>query len=550
MLASIDTNGQFRHPVDITSPLSATEYLFRSTLFYELTLARSDPTCDIQKKATHLHDTYLVSDKITPFGNLHCLKHLTATYAKNSGRFPNANWLSGEELKVKGKVVLMNDLKRFGRGLIPMLQDFFKEHLIFSLPLREHYNWTFDRNTTLVDDISRRDPGYSVFTEVKNKLFKGMHEVLYKTVITHKDVKGRFYTHTDHNNRPIYKPQSREKWLANYSLFVGKLAATMHALGGQPGRAKELLLQYVFNLMDYLRSLIWFKDNLCFVLYYSKATATTRKDRIIAHGIPRALTDLIMPLVVLVRPLAVLWVKELHGTVRAKIQEESLFAQEGQPLRTELFSKHLQELTKAGMGVSLNIPEFRHTMIAVMRRVFENGDWATEEEDEELYNEDEDLPDQEMDGDLINIFEMQAGHSVPTARRDYAILTAQEWHMLSDDTVQKWIRASSQMFTWLLKSPLSNSPRSMLTGADPDDYIPESPVVTVPTPTRTLRLRSNKSAGAGATPTNEALEPLVNATPTSTHKLPSQTKRSANSTEAPYAESSTLNRNVKRKKFA
>ncbi|KAG8729608.1 hypothetical protein FRC10_003583, partial [Ceratobasidium sp. 414] len=191
--------------------------------------------------------------------------------------------------------------------------------------------------------------------------------------------------------------------------------------------------------------------------------------------------------------MAVLWVKELHGTAHAKIQGGSLFAQEGQLLRTELFSKHLQELTKAGMGVSLKIPEFHHTMIAVMHRIVENGDWvskrkptlsmtndwseyAAEVEDEELYDEDEDLPEQEMDQDLINVLELQAGHSVPTAHQDYAVLTAQEWHMLLDDTVQKWIQASCQMFTWLLKSPLSNSMRSTLTEADPDDYIPESPV--------------------------------------------------------------------------
>ncbi|KAG9099318.1 hypothetical protein FS749_001516 [Ceratobasidium sp. UAMH 11750] len=550
MLAAINTNGQFRHPVDLTSPLSATEYLFRSTLFYELALARSDPTCNIQEKATLLHDTYLVSDQITPFGNLQSLKHLTATYAKNSARFPNANWIAPlEELNVKGKVVLMNDLKRFGRGLIPMLRNFFNEHLIFGLSLRDHYGWLFDKNTQLVDDISRRDKGYSVFSPAVNSIFEGMHEVLYHTIITHEDVKHRFYTDTDQNMVPIWKDQARQKWLSNYSLFVGKLAVAMHTLGGQPGRAKELLVQYVVNLLGYLRSLIWLKNNLCFILYYNKATATTGKDRFIAHGIPRELTDIIMPLVVLVRPLAVHWVKDLHGIDRAKVQEQSLFAQAGEPLRTEQFSQHLQELTEAGMGVSLNIPQFRHMMIAVVRRVFEENDWVLEEEGEDIYDDDDEVPEEEMDRDLMNVFEMQAGHTPPTGRREYAILTAKEWHMLSDDTVLKWIEASRHMFRWILKSPLSTYTKSHLTELDADDYVPECPVGDIPNPSRALRSSSNSAKGKEVIPANPVLQSSAGATGSRTGRLPSSSKRSADHIVAPDAGTSVQRRNMKRKKL-
>ncbi|KAG8728738.1 hypothetical protein FRC10_004613 [Ceratobasidium sp. 414] len=482
MVSAIDKAGQFKGPERLTSPNAALQYLFRSTIHYHIHATCSEG--QVSQRAKTYRDKYLNEDELSPFANLLALKHLTSTHAKATARLPTVNWIDEQQLTVKGKLVIVDDLKRFSRGIIPELRSFLHNVLLFGLPLKEHYHWAFDRNTKLVDDFSRRDPGYSVFSDCNNKVFAGKDQTLYRTVITHPEVKKQFYAETNDAKIPIFFTNKQQQWLDHYMEFVSKIAIAMHALGGQPGRGNEIIIQFLFNLVHKLRTIYWFGSSLIFVLFYNKVTVVSGKDRVIAHGIPWELTELLVPLIVLVRPLAVEWVRQLYGADAAKIQGQCLFAQYGQPFTSTKFSRLLQNMTGLQMGVQLTVSDWRHLMIAVMRKLFRIKAKVPPEE-EDFEEEDDGSEDEEHIQEDNG--EQQAGHLPATGREHYAVLEAREWNMLSDDTTKKWVQASRQTYQWLLTSPLDNPRRSQKEKALEDEFVPESPAHIEPGTRLTLQ---------------------------------------------------------------
>ncbi|KAF8602979.1 hypothetical protein BDV93DRAFT_544920 [Ceratobasidium sp. AG-I] len=438
MLAAIQESGQFAEPHLITSPLAATQYLFRSTLLYHLTSQYNDPECDIGKLARDLHQNYLTQDDLTPWGHLQALKRTTWTHTNSSPPPPTVQWVSDSEASVKGKLVQMDHLKLMGRGIIPELRDILYAGLLFGLDPKADLGLAFDHHTLLVDDLSCKTPNYSVFSDRNNAVFHGLVTALYEKVVKHPKISESFYKKVDRRGKPIFIYRQQVQWLRLVSGFSSKLACAMHILGGQPGRKSEFLTQYIFNRLHRLRNLVWFRDALIFVLSYSKISQAIGKDRVIAHGLPWELTELIVHFVVLVRPLAVIWVRNLFGDTRANLQSDYLFAQQGAPLSPYRFSCEFETTTEKYFGKKVNISEWRHLIIAVMRK---------------LFKVEMELPEEE---DNMDDLEMQAGHTAAMAKQTYGRLEAREWNQLQDDTMLKWIRASKLTYEWFLNSRLAD----------------------------------------------------------------------------------------------
>ncbi|KAG9102981.1 hypothetical protein FRC06_000593 [Ceratobasidium sp. 370] len=192
MISAIDKTGQFKGSEQLTSPNAALQYSFEALS----TITSMQHACSEGQAKTY-HDKYLNEGKLCPFASLLAWKHLT-THAKATARLPTVNWIDKQQLIVKGKLVIVDNLKHFSWGIIPELHSFLHNVLLFGLPLKEHYHWVFDRNTKLVDDFSQKD------------------HTLYHTVITHPKIKKQFYTETNDAKIPIFFTDRQQQWLDHY----------------------------------------------------------------------------------------------------------------------------------------------------------------------------------------------------------------------------------------------------------------------------------------------------------------------------------------------
>jgi hypothetical protein len=178
-----------------------------------------------------------------------------------------------------------------------------------------------------------------------------MNTALYHMVVTHPNVKPCFYTATTPKRLPIFIERAQKAWLSHFTTFVPKLAVAKRSIGGQPERGNELVFQCISNLAHRQRNIYWFHNCLISILFYSKVTTNTGQDCVSAHRMPWALTQILVPFIVLVRSPAVKWVKQFYGSAAAVVQTQCLFARN----RHRLTSSQLPLAMRASMGEGIKI---------------------------------------------------------------------------------------------------------------------------------------------------------------------------------------------------
>jgi hypothetical protein len=207
--------------------------------------------------------------------------------------------------------------------------------------------------------------------------------------------------------------------------------------------------------------LLWFKHHLIFVLVYSKVTTGTGKDWVIIHGLPWELTELILIYVVLVQPLVVIFVRQLYGQNHADIPQDLLFSQHNLVLTPYKFSLQFKALMNQYLGTKVNVSEWRHLIIAIMRKHFHLEVQSPDKEEDDM----DDL-------------ELQSGHTAEMGKHTYGLLAPQEWNSLQADTALKWVNASQLAHDWILRSKISSLPLTRQKqhwdkNEDEADYVPK-----------------------------------------------------------------------------
>ncbi|KAG8718479.1 hypothetical protein FRC09_012620 [Ceratobasidium sp. 395] len=442
LLSAIDRDGQFMEPKNLTTPLAGIQYIMRSVMLQESfdCLKRGNTPSDPNLVFESVKARYLSTNRVSPFGGLQALKTTVWSYAWMSTSLPNAQWVDEEAKKaiINGKPILISEMKDMVRSMLAEIKQLLFDDLLFGIS-PDTLGWKWRPGDSLVDDLSNSSEGYSLFSEEENlHYFAGQDKALMEAFVMHPKASKYFFEgrYSWTAERPQMSPLKQRAWLKKWDRFIELLALIMHILGGQPARSTELLALLTENTANRIRHLYWFDNHFFFLVCASKLTSITSKDRIIVHGLPEELNEILLLANALVRPAAAALVHQLSSSKdQYWSQKIDFFSCSGSLLTSKRFAQLLQLWTEESLGVPLGIGDWRHLTILMMRRYFRITAPPTTDDEDPF-------------GDCL--FDLQAGHRSKTARRHYAIEPL-EWSLMRDDTIQRFIAISRLVSNWYLE---------------------------------------------------------------------------------------------------
>lgn len=362
---------------------------------------------------------------LSPFSSTSVAVSHATLYAGTSTHVPNVLWTTPTRVVVEGQDIEFKEFQGAYLDLLERVERVLHNAVLLGVPLKK-FGFEIDRNTPLIDEHARTDPGYSMFSDPRNPFVKlrfAMAKRFFKTSAAsflHKGLAG---------GKVSWDDLGVERWLEDHAECTRLLSLLMQLSGGQPCRGVEFCLMKVANMAHRMRNFHWVNPGmLVYVMYYNKTTSNTSMDRVVAHAVPWRVARIFLVLHGLVNPFASMLVKHLYGKPARFVQETSAFALFGKEMVSEQLSAECANFFKNSLGVDVRLRIFRQFMIACQRQL---------------------MPDAFAPIHLAsNVVDAQAGHSTETALQHYAIL-AGEHHLFSHNTILKYIAASSRWWVVL-----------------------------------------------------------------------------------------------------
>ncbi|KAG8684366.1 hypothetical protein FRC08_013736 [Ceratobasidium sp. 394] len=372
---------------------------------------------------------------MTPYGALQSLKAAVWTHVFATNHLPVAQWTDDEfkRLLYKGQPINISDMPKLAQQIRADIEHLLYKELFFGIPPKD-FGWKWHEGIPLVDNLSNLEEGYSVFSEQANREYlTGLDESLLSAFMKNETAR-KFFTDNvqdEKTGEPVVLPDRVREWTQKWARLQEMLALLMHILGGQPARSTELLACLVHNISHHFRHLYWFNGQFFFIVCVNKAKNISPKDRVIVHGLPKELNEILLLVNAVVRPAVAAWTYQLNQEEKVYYDQlKYLFSCNGNTLTITQLSRQLRSITEEILGVPLGIADWRHISIIVMRRYFQINISR---------------PDVEEDSDM----DKQAGHGTPAAWRHYGT-EPMEWHLMRDNTISKYIDLSRTVSDWYL----------------------------------------------------------------------------------------------------
>ncbi|KAG9090669.1 hypothetical protein FS749_000366 [Ceratobasidium sp. UAMH 11750] len=227
--------------------------------------------------------------------------------------------------------------------------------------------------------------------------------------------------------RPIDR-QKLKSWFDNWNDLLEILGLLMHILGGQPTCQTELLNILVENTANNYRGLYYYHDRFFYLININKAS---NRDRLVVHGLPPELNELILVTNAVARPAAEAFTSILYGQEKAIEQRKWFFYASGKRTHGDQMTKRLRSVTEEYLRSPFGWGDWRHVLIMIARKYFhiEPGE-------------------EQVDGpEENNAWDYLASHTPKTAAEHYAIEPL-EWSCFRDDTISKYIGMCNKVSTW------------------------------------------------------------------------------------------------------
>jgi superfamily II DNA helicase RecQ len=328
----------------------------------------------------------------------------------------HVEWCNGDELLYKNVQFNMAQFRGMVHGLMAQTKEIMVEELLFGGGGREGEIPDVPWNT-IRDDPTNTTPGWSFLDDERTRLPVDGKSWLFERIGQHSDIRQRFErpgTATGLNGVEV------EKYMASVARFREKLLCCMHILGGQPGRATEVLSIRHSNTWKGGHRNIFIEDGLvAFVTRYHKGFALSGDVKLIHRYLPREIGTLLVWYLWLVRPFerrlqAIVgdqYMKGLKEDQKSESKVARLFCRDGNGRQwtPDRMRQALERVTSKGLGHGLHILAYRHIAIGISRRYMRGGTAFSKDEDGKGGNDGED-----------EIEDLQAAHGSYMAGLVYA----------------------------------------------------------------------------------------------------------------------------------
>lgn len=420
-LLTLNQDGSFKEPKDVTKIIAKLEYCMRLTFLKEIR-ARTDTLLEgtTEAMACDALQPWFTEKTYSTFSRLRSLQHSASAISYNTMGLPHIWWTDTKNwtsLKYKGNSIAFSDICDIFQDVEQDLVTIWENKVMRGLSLRVNY-------ANLVDDLTNKDVGYSfLFDPGNHACFED------RTRLVHAVIKGeggfsRFLLRQD--NELIWNRAALQGWLQDYAELQKLLLLRAEMLSGAPSRGTELTaMTYRNTKTRTTRNLMVFGQHVTLLCQYSKTTSMMGQEKLIPHGLDAVTSDILIQDLAMARPFAQLAARICFQDENiVQLYKDMLFVNFNKMFTSKDLSLVMAKYSLPRVQFSLTINPWRHIQTAWKRKF----KCATEDITE---------IDQEEDVEAL-----QAGHTRATENRIYGLST----HSLAgaaEDVLPMFLQAST-----------------------------------------------------------------------------------------------------------
>ena len=413
IVVSLTKGGGFVGVLDITNIIAKLQWTCRAVIYEEL--LRRMANGQAESEAWGELCIFIRQDRYTAFNSLRQAMHLAAAIVYGTSSMPQITWLDEENLRlsIHGKPLGLDRLRDFVQSRLQAAKDQFDREVMFGIRMEE-FGFT---SADVVDQLSNRTVGYS-FVDSPENGFKACRDKLIKAVMEDPLIVS-FFVKRVTRGRIEWNKDGCITWLKRTKQFLSTMMTVMHIVYGQPARGAELETVLIRNTKHGMRGIYWCNGRVMIMIGYTKPRSTNGKGKMIARFLPKAVGDLLVKYLAIVRPMEALIAEEieLQGFER---YATNLFVDHEKAWTADNLSRMFKSQTNKWGEVSMGFQEYRQVATAFMSKHLKQHD---------------------MDEEGDDVLDMQAGHSTHTASLRYAVSTS-DADELPSDLLYAYLKAS------------------------------------------------------------------------------------------------------------
>lgn len=219
--------------------------------------------------------------------------------------------------------------------------------------------WTFPLG--FVDDWRKSERGYGLPNA--GDWLKTLHP-LANAIMTDDPT---FFS-TDETGQLTIDREKVATFLSSTRELLSLLSILLFIIPGQSPRAAEHLDHKLVNGQKDRTVFLGPNHNIWLVTRRTKTETQTHKEVFVPRVLPKRLRWIFLTYILVVRPVEVQLCALLHGSERALVQNEFLFANEGVRTSRHIFSTELRNWFETGQGVKeMGTRNYRHIMTELCR---------------------------------------------------------------------------------------------------------------------------------------------------------------------------------------
>ncbi|KAI6041171.1 hypothetical protein EDC04DRAFT_2893386 [Pisolithus marmoratus] len=380
-LLTLNQDGSFKHPKEVTKLIAKFEYCMRLTFLKEIRACASADTNVDEAAACDDLQPWFNEKNYSTFARLHSLQHRASAIAFSTMALPSVWWTDTEawsSLSFKGNHIAFSDVLK-------------------GLKLRVDYEH-------IVDDPSNRNVGYAFLFDSRNACFQDRACLVRSVVEGHGPFAG-FLLHRD--DKLIWNKAALCAWLQDYADLQKLLLMHAEMLSGAPSRGTELTAMLYRNTQARdTRNLMVFGKHVTLLGQYSKMSALTGQDKLIPHALDALTSDILIQDLALAHPFAEIAAKICFADEEvSQLYHDHLFVNFDRLFTSNDLSTVMAKYSLPQVKFAMTINPWRHIQTAWKRKFKCAMD---------------DIVEMDMEDDVDAL---QAGHSCATENRVYGLST-------------------------------------------------------------------------------------------------------------------------------
>lgn len=418
-LMTLNQDGSFKEPKDVTVIIAKLEYCMRLTFLKEIRARADSQDGTTEALACDALQPWFTEKAYSTFARLRSLQHRASAIAYDTMGLPHIWWTDTENwtsLKYKGNPISFSDVRTMFKDMEEDLVFTWEKKILRGLALRADY-------ADLVDDPTNKDVGYSFLFDSRNPCFQDRTRLVH-AIVTGQGEFSKFLTRQE--GEPIWNRAALRGWLQDYAELQKLLLLRAEMLSGAPSRGTELTAMIYRNTQTRpTRNLMVFGHHTTLLTQYSKTTALTGHEKLVPHGLDAVTSDILIQDLALARPFAQIAARACFENEEVvQLYKDMLFVNFNRKFTTEDLSSVMAKYSLPRVQFAIKVNSWRHIQTA-WKRKFRCSPEAEVEEAED-----------------VDVDALQAGHTRATENRIYGLST-QGLAGAAEDVLPLFLQAST-----------------------------------------------------------------------------------------------------------